>query len=364
MTDLFADLLKYPWLSLPLAFILGAIVGSFLNVCIARLPLEKSILWPGSRCGNCFQPIRWYDNIPLLSYWRLRGRCRTCGKEFSSRYFWVEFLTAAGFVLLLWLEVYQNIRRVPIGSQVNFLGIWLYHAIFLALLIVVTFTDIDYREIPLGVTVTGTIIGIIGGTLAPWPWPLSAESISPVANAWPPFAFGGLGPGDVFPLPVGLQMWPVWMPAPDWMPPGSWQMGFMTSAFGAFFGAAMIRLIRLIFSWAFAKEAMGLGDADLMMMIGAFLGWQSFFFVLGLGVVLGLLYAVLLWVKRGESELAFGPYLAGGAVLTMALAYPLGAFQRLFFDLGMIVTLAVLGAAIALIMSMAIRMARLIFQAT
>ena len=64
-------------------FVIGAIVGSFLNVCVARLPFEKSILWPGSRCGRCFQPIRCYDNIPLLGYWLLRGRCRTCGQPFS-----------------------------------------------------------------------------------------------------------------------------------------------------------------------------------------------------------------------------------------------------------------------------------------
>src|SRR5579871_5906936 len=77
------------------AFVLGAIVGSFLNVCIARLPQEKSLLWPpGSRCGHCFQPVRWHDNIPLVSYWVLRGRCRSCGATFSSRYFFVELATA------------------------------------------------------------------------------------------------------------------------------------------------------------------------------------------------------------------------------------------------------------------------------
>src|SRR6202049_3306266 len=80
-------------------FVLGAIVGSFLNVCIYRLPLEKSILWPpASHCSHCLQPIRWYDNIPLLSYWLLWGHCRICGAKFSVRYFFIELLTALSFV--------------------------------------------------------------------------------------------------------------------------------------------------------------------------------------------------------------------------------------------------------------------------
>src|SRR5437899_9297600 len=92
------------------AFLIGAAVGSLLNVCIARIPLEKSILWPlGSRCGNCLQPIRWYDNLPLVSYWLLRGKCRRCGETFSIRYFLVELLTAVVFAGLFWLEIYGNV---------------------------------------------------------------------------------------------------------------------------------------------------------------------------------------------------------------------------------------------------------------
>src|SRR5436305_11588297 len=99
----------YIWFAL--IFILGAIVGSFLNVCIHRLPFEKSIFWPlGSRCGNCFQPIRWYDNLPLISYWLLRGRCRLCGASFSARYFLIELLTGLGFVGLFYVEIILNVH--------------------------------------------------------------------------------------------------------------------------------------------------------------------------------------------------------------------------------------------------------------
>src|SRR5262249_3251442 len=76
------------WVSL-----LGASPGSFLNVCISRIPYEKSIVWPSSRCGNCLKAIRWYDNLPLLSYWLRRGRCRHCGARFSARYFLMELFS-------------------------------------------------------------------------------------------------------------------------------------------------------------------------------------------------------------------------------------------------------------------------------
>src|SRR6516162_9946521 len=90
-------------------FLLGACVGSFLNVCIYRMPLEKSVLWPGSRCGHCLQAIRWYDNLPLVSYLVLRGRCRECGVKFSMRYFWVEVLTGLCLAGIFYLDVYENV---------------------------------------------------------------------------------------------------------------------------------------------------------------------------------------------------------------------------------------------------------------
>src|SRR5262245_4568633 len=89
-------------------FVIGAAVGSFLNVCIVRIPYETSILWPASPCGHCFQPVRPWDNIPLLSYWLLLGRCRTCGARFSVRYFLIELLVAVSFPLLFFLEIVNN----------------------------------------------------------------------------------------------------------------------------------------------------------------------------------------------------------------------------------------------------------------
>src|SRR5262249_27213517 len=94
-------------------FIVGAMVGSLLNVCIYRIPMEKSILWPNSRCGSCLQPICWFDNIPIVSYLLLRGRCRTCKEPFSMRYFLIELLTGVAFAGLFYLEVVENVHHFP-----------------------------------------------------------------------------------------------------------------------------------------------------------------------------------------------------------------------------------------------------------
>src|SRR5262245_7103726 len=90
-------------------FLLVAGVGSGTSVRACRLPDDKSILWPGSRCGHCLQAIRWYDNLPLLSYWILRGRCRQCGAPFSARYYLVELFTGLAFATLFYLEVVENV---------------------------------------------------------------------------------------------------------------------------------------------------------------------------------------------------------------------------------------------------------------
>src|SRR5438874_12131408 len=103
---------------LVLAFVLGAAIGSFVNVAAARLPLEKSLIWPGSRCGRCLQPVRWHDNLPLLSYLWLRGRCRSCGQSFSIAYFLVELATALGFCLVFYLEVLVNVHGWPTHAPI------------------------------------------------------------------------------------------------------------------------------------------------------------------------------------------------------------------------------------------------------
>jgi leader peptidase (prepilin peptidase)/N-methyltransferase len=368
-----AKLLEYPYLFAGLAFVLGAIIGSFLNVCILRMPLQKSIFWPGSRCNHCLKPIRFLDNIPLFSYLWRRGKCRSCGAKFSARYFWIELLTGMVFAGLFWLEVQWNLFGISVNPlspptplapsmQSKLLVIWAYHCILFSLLIVAFFTDVDHQEIPMGITLPGAILGVIGGTLFPWPWP---NDYVPASAVFENVRYGGwlLPIEAIHPLQQGLQRWPVWMPLPEWLPPGSWQLGLVTALAGMAAGWISIWLIRVIFTWALGKEAMGLGDADLMMMIGAFLGWQSLIGVFILALPFALLYAVLQILRDKGPELPFGPFLAIGAVLTTLAPWWLGrSFQQFFFDGLNIVRILLLFCVLGLFVILTLRMFRLVGQ--
>jgi leader peptidase (prepilin peptidase)/N-methyltransferase len=300
-------------------FVLGASIGSLLNVCIARLPLEKSILWPSSHCGSCFRPIRWYDNIPLVSYWLLRGRCRNCGEPFSIRYFLIELGTGLGFAGLFYLEIVANIHDLPyfVGERWNILNGWVpwqawaffgHHAVLLSLLIIASACDLNGRVIPLSVTLFGAGVGLLGATLFPWPWPnnVGMPGIMPAANAdWCLVA-----PGR------GLYPWPVWGPLPAWLPAGSLLMGFATGVAGILVGTWMLRGVRTVFSRGLGQEALGLGDADLMMMAGAFLGWQPVVVAFFVGAIVTLGFAIAQLIINKDNTLPFGPGLAAGTVIT------------------------------------------------
>jgi len=131
----------------PILFLFGAIIGSFANVCILRIPAEESIVFPGSRCPECKQPVAWYDNIPLLSWLVLRGRCRSCQEPISFRYFVVELVTALAAVALY--------LRFGLGVE------WLVLFTFVAALIVVTFIDLDHRIIPDVISLPGIVVGFL-----------------------------------------------------------------------------------------------------------------------------------------------------------------------------------------------------------
>jgi leader peptidase (prepilin peptidase)/N-methyltransferase len=346
-------MLLIAWLIL--IFILGAAVGSFLNVCIYRLPLEKSILWPGSRCGSCLQRIRLFpDNVPLVSYLLLRGRCRTCGARFSPRYFLIELLTGLGFVGLFYLEVVANVHDFAlfdpqkhdwIALQVRMGAIpWQgfvifgYHALLLTFLIVASFCDIDHMEIPLPITLTGVVLGLIGSALLPWPWPnlLGADGLDP--EAWSNPAVGRAVPAGRFAagtlLPrEGLYPWPVWNYLPGWMPLGSWQAGLATGLAGLLAGMVILRLIAFLFKAGRGKEGLGIGDADLMMMVGCFLGWQPVVVAFFVAVFPALVFGVLQLLLRGDRPMPFGPALAVGTLITMLCWRWIGPhFALIFFD--------------------------------
>lgn len=325
------------------ALLFGLMVGSFLNVLVARLPYEKSVIWPGSRCFTCLRPIRALDNLPIIGYLRLRGRCRFCGAAFSSRYLWVELGTGLAFLGLFVVEVVKPIHSLPgvrfdpaLGSpSPAAIALFVYHACLLSLLIAAAVVDAEHRIIPPLIPYTGALIGIVGGALMPWPWPHDAAR-----------AMGAIPPGvpwllaDVH-IPVGVQSWPLWGPPPEFAPAGTWKLGLLNSVVGALAGSLVVRGVKWLFETGFGKEALGLGDADLLLMAGAFLGWQPAVLSLFVGAFAALfvfkLPAAVIGFVRGqefERELPFGPGLAVGVVTTW-LAWPwLGPrLQFVFFDL-------------------------------
>ncbi len=128
-------------------FLFGAVIGSFLNVCIYRLPDHESVVFPASHCRACSRVLSWYENVPLLSYLLQRGKCRTCGAQFSSRYFWVELLTA---ILAIALVMHSGLTTVSIG-----------YFLFVAALVTITFIDLDHQIIPDVISLPGVVVGLL-----------------------------------------------------------------------------------------------------------------------------------------------------------------------------------------------------------
>jgi leader peptidase (prepilin peptidase)/N-methyltransferase len=241
-----------------LSFIFGATIGSFLNVCIGRIPNGESIIRPPSHCVRCQGAIAFYDNIPLISYLMLRGRCRTCGERFSPRYFLVEFLMG-----LLTLALYY---RFGLGFE------FLVGFIFVAAMIVISFIDLDVRIVPDVISLPGIVLG------------LALSIIGYFLNS---------GSTTLIPGPV-------------------------SSLIGIIAGGGFLLATAWIYEKITGVEGMGGGDIKLLAMIGAFLGWPSIpmtlFFASVVGSVVGLTCMVLTGSGR-RLALPFAPFLCSGAVL-------------------------------------------------
>ena len=243
MIRAFADVAALHPLFFPtVVFILGACIGSFLNVVIYRVPAGKSIVRPGSACG-CGTPIAWYDNIPILSWLLLRGRARCCGRPFSVRYPFVELLTAALF-LACWL-------RMPPSAAVC--G-W----VFLGSLICGTFIDLDHMIIPDAFTIGLAIEGLVLSTLVP----------------------------ELHGQHSGFYI-------VDSPRSGS------ASLVGLVAGSGVVLWIALVAEAALKKEAMGFGDVKFVGAIGAFCGWHGAMFSIFGGAAVGTIWigAALAWQK-------------------------------------------------------------------
>lgn len=260
------------WLSVAIAFVYGAVTGSFLNVLIWRLPRDESIVRPPSHCTSCGYVLRPWDNIPLISWLVYRGRCRKCGSGISSRYFWVELLTALMWVALLW----------RFGWRLEFFQF----ALVLSALIAVFAIDLEHYIIPDQLWIFVALVGFIadgvglvtGARVFPW-------------DGWlrVPVPFSG---GLSFPVPHSV-------------------VGFL--AYGV-----LVLLVGIAGEALFKKEAMGGGDVKLTAAIGANIGAAygivSFFLAAGIGAVAGI--ALMIFGRRERlDEIPFGPMLVAGAAL-------------------------------------------------
>ncbi len=234
----------------------GLIIGSFLNVCICRMPLEQSVVSPRSHCPQCKKTIYWYDNVPVLSYLLLGGKCRFCKKPISPIYMIVEILTATllAFAFAQW------------GVGLRFLS----YSILLCCLIVATFVDFKFQIIPDEVSYGGMAAGLI----------LSA----------------------VYPQLHGKAIW---------------YMGLLSSGLGLLIGGASIYIIGIVGKIIFKKDAMGGGDVKFLAMIGAFLGWQYAILIFFIAPFFGAAVGITMKLKYKVEVIPYGPYLSLATVIVM-----------------------------------------------
>jgi leader peptidase (prepilin peptidase) / N-methyltransferase len=251
-------------------FLFGLIIGSFLNVCIVRIPERKSIVMPASACPKCGAPIRPYDNIPVLSYVFLGGKCRACRMKISPIYPLVELLTA-----LLFLGCY-----LAFGLNLEALK-W---AIFSAVMVVLVFTDLRERLLPDVVNYTGFALGL---------------ALSLFTR-----------PADGTALWLANRLFD--------SPPPQPVLSFSDALMGALLGGGLLWLVSEAYFRLRKREGMGLGDVKMMLMVGAFLGLKRTLLTIFagslLGSVIGLAY-ILARRKGSNYELPFGTFLGMAALL-------------------------------------------------
>jgi leader peptidase (prepilin peptidase)/N-methyltransferase len=259
------------------AGVFGAVIGSFLNVVIHRVPLEESIVFPNSRCPSCGAVIAFYDNIPVLSYVLLRAKCRGCKERISFRYPAVELLTALMFVAVAMHD--------GLSAALPF------DLVFISALVALMFIDAEHQILPDVITLPGIAFAIV------------ARLAIPLLTGAPHFDdLPSLTHGSFSDLPL-------------------WLTSIIGAAIGALIGGGSLWLM----GWTWEKlrnvEAMGLGDVKMMFMVGAYLGWRLTILTIFVGVLSGSVIGILLMTieRRFDSKklLPFGVFLGLGAIASL-----------------------------------------------
>jgi leader peptidase (prepilin peptidase) / N-methyltransferase len=255
----------------------GLIIGSFLNVCIYRIPRHESIVFPGSHCPGCGQAVRPYDNIPILSYLWLQGRCRFCRQRISLQYPLVEL--AAG------LAFYACTAKWGITPPA------FVNSLFLAVILVLIFTDYHHQILPDVLTLPGLAAGILLS-------PFQADSL--------------LRDGSDF-LAFNLAVWVHPTNAEAVLP-------WAGSLLGALVGGGTLFLVGMGYQLLRKRQGLGIGDMKMMAMVGAFLGWRPALLVIFAGSFLGSvvgLFLILFGGRTLQTKLAFGTFLGAASIVVL-----------------------------------------------
>lgn len=253
----------------------GLVIGSFLNVVIYRLPRGESLVFPGSHCGSCSAPVRPFDNIPLVSYLLLLGRCRACRERISIRYPLVEALTAALFV-----AAYATGGR---GLSLAF------DCIFISMIVPLIFIDADVMLLPNKITHPGLLFALVARGFVP-----NLLGIEPQH-----FGIGWyLGLGD----------------SPHWY------VSLVGAAMGGVLGGGGLLLLGWLWKVVRGRWGMGLGDVSMMCMVGAYLGWELTLLTVMLASFLGSIVGISYALARGRDlqlALPFGVFLGAASLVAL-----------------------------------------------
>jgi leader peptidase (prepilin peptidase)/N-methyltransferase len=358
-------------------FAIGACIGSFLNVVIYRLPKDLSLIHPGSACPACKTPIAFYDNIPLLSWLLLMGKCRKCKARISPRYFIVELLTASLFVALYWIYFQTSLRRGIGGFFDSGFAVYLVHIIMLSAFVAASAIDLEFYVIPLSICWIITAAGFAGSVIGRFfydPVIIRSYDLFPTASAKVAvlaagalaglitsllLLFSGLiktsypnekeefesaqtepPPAEnynhrlemlkevIFLLPIiigAFAAFKLYKNAPqfaDWWIDFSQVpviAGLFGSLWGYFVGCAVVWITRILGTFAFGREAMGLGDVHLIGAAGAVLGPWPVVVAFFIAPFFGLGWAVFCMFFKKMRQIPYGPFLSMGVFVVMIL---------------------------------------------
>jgi leader peptidase (prepilin peptidase) / N-methyltransferase len=267
-------------------FLFGIVIGSFLNVCIHRLPRGESVVAPRSRCPNCQRPIAGYDNIPLLSYLLLGGKCRHCKARISPVYFFVELATGLMFLLAYFL----------LGTGAEFIR----EVVFGSLLIVLVMTDWQERILPDVINFPGIALG------------LGFAAIVPVGDGTGLWLARLAGVGSI---PIGM-------------------ISLLDALLGALAGGGLLYALGEVYFRLRHREGMGFGDVKMMAMVGCFLGPKLTLLTIFLGSFGGSIIGLVLMAalrKKSDYELPFGTFLGFAAFFASLWGWPILNWYGGFF---------------------------------